>query len=771
MTRTPVRLLQLGTFSAMASLFLEAPGVTSPFPSQSLVLGGLLSVGVGFFLAWQPRLARRGLWALALLGWSCVCGLFSLDLYRSECEILSLGTATAVLLATTTMIGRKADWRLWSRLLLALAFASCLAGWLSLAQQGWALNARLSSNWTNSDCFSVVPLVAVFLSGAELGRGGRSQALYIAAALFFLATLLLTWSRSSWLGLGIGLATVLARGALGKSARVKQSLLFLFCAVLTLAIFLVASGRWWHLHQRVQRTWGNPYDIPIRVELMATSIVTALHRPVLGAGPGAFSLAYQEFRPVDTPVPDFVNVAHNDTLQVLVECGVVGFGLWIGLLATAWRSASSAGEGWRSEGAWIGGAMAALVCYSLFNFAIPVPAALAWWYAVLGLALAIPQRPPAPEISQSSCWKLALALAVMGTFAAGDAMRIALARHACLQAETLARSGQSAQALEAISVAIGFQPRDASLWLRRAAIGQALTGAEASSAEVPRDLEAAFERSPRDPEVWKARLQYATSVADGEGARQMAGLAHRYAPYERRFARLYAGFEAKAGHLESAARLLSQIPDEPPASLATILYALLSRGPSQYAAGLAHVEPRHRGSVGKVVLELALENKDALAVSNFFRWALEQPRHDSARTTFEWSRALDRLGDERTAFALLDALLSQIGSDHELYPEVLAAWSRHQGATGTSRLSDYLDSAPESSIVRAALAERLSTAAALELLGEGLSLAPHDPLLLEEMGDVFLRDRLYELGFDYYRQALENGGDTRRLNDKLSHSH
>ena len=230
MTRAPARILTLGCILVMCVLFRGAPGVTSPVPFQAFTLGGVLTMGVAFFLACQPSLARKVVWALALLVWSAACGLFSLDLYRSECELLGLCSATAVLLASTLMIQSKADWRLWARFLIVLALTSCLLGWLALVQQGWALNDRLSSNWTNPDCFSVVPLVAVFLSGAQLGRGGRTQALYTATALFFLATLLLTWSRSSWLGLGAGLATVLARGLLIKSARVRQSLYFLLCA-------------------------------------------------------------------------------------------------------------------------------------------------------------------------------------------------------------------------------------------------------------------------------------------------------------------------------------------------------------------------------------------------------------------------------------------------------------------------------------------------------------------------------------------------------------
>lgn len=770
MTWGLARLLQTGAFLAVGVLFLGSPGVTSPLPPiPALTLGTLLALGLPFYLAWHPRIHLGTLWAPALLAWSFFCSIGSLDYSRSELGLLSLGVATTVLLAFPVTIASKFDWRLSARLLLALALVSSLVGWSQIAQNGWELNARLSGNWTNSDCFSIVPLTAVFLSGTQMGRGGREQTFFTVLALFFLSTLLATWSRSSWLGLAVGLVTVLVRAIQGQSARVKQALYFLLCVTLPLIVFLLISGRWWHLHQRVQRTWSNPYDIPIRLELLATSLSTASHRPLLGSGPGTFALAYQEYRPLETPTADFVNVAHNDSLQVLVECGLPGLGLWLCLLAAAWRHARRAGEGWRNEGAWMQGALTALFVYSLFNFALPVPAALVWWYALLGLAFALPASGER-ELSERACLKFAVTIAVMGTFLFMTGLRGTLAQRASLQARALAATGQPQQALKAVSRSIALQPHHASLRLQRAEIVQALSEPGDFPAQVRQDLEAALYYSPRERAVWKALVEYAGSAGDGQLAHRVARLAYGYAPYERRFRRLYAGLEARAGHLENAAKVLLETPNEPPASVAPILCAMLYR-PQEFTACMATLSFERRDAVSKAVLSLALESKDTAMIDRFFAWASEQPQLDRVKTKYEWSQALEQLGEGERALSILEDLLSSTGAEHDLYPAVLADWSRYTGKGSIPRLRAYLDSAPESSMVRAALADQLSSRAALELVSEGLALSPHDALLQEKMGDVLIRDRLFELAHDYYREALECGGDRGRLNEKLGHSH
>jgi O-antigen ligase len=123
----------------------------------------------------------------------------------------------------------------------------------------------------------------------------------------------------------------------------------------------------------------------------------ALHmfraRPVLGWGLETFPVVYPEFRTFYTNF--FVNEAHNDYLQLLVETGIVGFGLMIWFLVVLYRSALQKTRNWTSE---VSGA-ASLACmlastgilvHSVFDFNLQIPANAALFYVLCTMAAAPP---------------------------------------------------------------------------------------------------------------------------------------------------------------------------------------------------------------------------------------------------------------------------------------------------------------------------------------------------------------------------------------------
>jgi hypothetical protein len=63
-----------------------------------------------------------------------------------------------------------------------------------------------------------------------------------------------------------------------------------------------------------------------------------LKKPFLGWGLGTFPIVYPEFRSFYTTF--FVNQAHNDYLQLLVETGFAGFAIAIWFLALVFRGAA-----------------------------------------------------------------------------------------------------------------------------------------------------------------------------------------------------------------------------------------------------------------------------------------------------------------------------------------------------------------------------------------------------------------------------------------------
>src|SRR2546423_5851659 len=79
-------------------------------------------------------------------------------------------------------------------------------------------------------------------------------------------------------------------------------------------------------------------------------------KPLMGWGLGTFPVVYPQFRSFYTNF--FVNEAHNDYLQLLVEMGLLGFGTMLWFLLTVYRRAIKKIGKWSGD---ISGAVA-LAC-------------------------------------------------------------------------------------------------------------------------------------------------------------------------------------------------------------------------------------------------------------------------------------------------------------------------------------------------------------------------------------------------------------------------
>jgi len=112
-------------------------------------------------------------------------------------------------------------------------------------------------------------------------------------------------------------------------------------------------------------------------------------KPILGWGLGAFPSAYPQFRTFYANI--FVNEAHNDYLQLLVETGLVGFGIMLWFLINLFRSAIRKLPHWPNE---IGGAVApaclvdcvGILVHSFVDFNLEVQANAAWFFVLCALA-------------------------------------------------------------------------------------------------------------------------------------------------------------------------------------------------------------------------------------------------------------------------------------------------------------------------------------------------------------------------------------------------
>jgi len=131
----------------------------------------------------------------------------------------------------------------------------------------------------------------------------------------------------------------------------------------------------------------------MRLAIDRDSLHMFLKKPVLGWGLGTFPIAYPQFRSFYTNF--FVNEAHNDYLQLLVEMGAVGFATMLWFLVALYRNGLKKLHDWSIN---INGAVtlaALLGCtgilvHSFVDFNLHVPGNAAFFYALCMLAVSEP---------------------------------------------------------------------------------------------------------------------------------------------------------------------------------------------------------------------------------------------------------------------------------------------------------------------------------------------------------------------------------------------
>jgi O-antigen ligase len=128
-------------------------------------------------------------------------------------------------------------------------------------------------------------------------------------------------------------------------------------------------------------------------------------KPMLGWGLGTFPVVYPQFRTFYTNF--FVNQAHDDYLQLLVETGLVGFGTMVWFLMVLYRSVLRKIKNWMSD---VSSAVSlacmlsftGILVHSVLDFNLQIPANAALFYVFCTIAASPPllqrsrKRKPTP---------------------------------------------------------------------------------------------------------------------------------------------------------------------------------------------------------------------------------------------------------------------------------------------------------------------------------------------------------------------------------------
>jgi O-antigen ligase len=265
--------------------------------------------------------------------------------------------------------------------------------WIRTSQQGGAIYGPYVNHNHYAGLMEMLMPFPLVLAATHFTSGNRKIVAAGIAALMA-ASIFLSGSRG---GMAAFIAQMVVLGVLMARKREggwRQPLMLgSFLAVVI--VFLVWMGgnaltqRLISIHSEAREEINGG----IRLSIDRDCLRMLIKRPILGWGLGTFPTVYPEFRSFYTNF--FVNQAHNDYLQLLVETGLAGFSIAVWFLVLVFRQAAGKLKNW-TETASGSMAMAALLgcvgilVHSFLDFNLQIPANAALFYVLCAIAASAP---------------------------------------------------------------------------------------------------------------------------------------------------------------------------------------------------------------------------------------------------------------------------------------------------------------------------------------------------------------------------------------------
>jgi O-antigen ligase len=225
----------------------------------------------------------------------------------------------------------------------------------------------------------LVPIPLVLGFGHLFRRELRALVLF--GAVLMGTTIFLSGSRGGMIAFGLELA-VFSALAFRSKRKLHAALGSIVLCVLVLGLLLfVGRGQ----------VIGRLGDLRpgIRLQISKDCLRMFARRPVLGWGLETFPTVYPTFRSFYTNL--FINEAHNDYAQLLVETGSIGFGLMLWFVIRLYQRGLPVSRRWEFK--WDGALSLAallgctgLLFHSFVDFNLHIPANAALFYVLCGLA-------------------------------------------------------------------------------------------------------------------------------------------------------------------------------------------------------------------------------------------------------------------------------------------------------------------------------------------------------------------------------------------------
>jgi len=195
---------------------------------------------------------------------------------------------------------------------------------------------------------------------------------------------LLSRSRGGLIALAAEMVVFFAMVVRSRASR-RQLLVFAILLVLLAGFWFWSDSA--HTLLRFLPASGTDDSVQMRLHILRDGVRMFAARPLLGWGIGTFPAVYPSFRSFYTDL--FVNQAHNDYLQLLIECGALGFACAAWFLVVLFRRGLRLrAHGRRTSAIRTAAFLGAVgICvHSCFDFNLHVPANAAWFFVVCAIA-------------------------------------------------------------------------------------------------------------------------------------------------------------------------------------------------------------------------------------------------------------------------------------------------------------------------------------------------------------------------------------------------
>jgi O-antigen ligase len=260
---------------------------------------------------------------------------------------------------------------------------------------GWIYGPYVNHNHYAGLMEMLVPIPLV-LSLTRLAST-RSRNMAAAAAAVMVGTIFLSGSRGGMIAIIVELiilAVLLVKQKRGMRTAIGIGV---FLAIILGLLTWIGGGE---LSKRIASVGPSHFELSsdIRSYINRDGLRMFLKKPILGWGLGTFPVVYPQFRTFYTNF--FVNEAHNDYLQLLVEMGLLGFATMLWFVLTLFVRATKKIGNWAGD---ISGAvtlacvlgLSGILVHSAVDFNLQVPANAALFFVLCTVAAAEPFAQPA----------------------------------------------------------------------------------------------------------------------------------------------------------------------------------------------------------------------------------------------------------------------------------------------------------------------------------------------------------------------------------------